>query len=224
MGVATSIAKAVASEGYVVLRAYEQFASPMDAFIKLGVVDEVEGLNTLQILTPKRVDEAQPNTYSGNFGISEFPLHTDLAHWAIPPRYLALRCEHGSKSVATRLVDGELLIKEFGEDVLRMALVQPRRPMKNGRQLLRLGERTIGEPSLRLRWDEIFLKPANGHGRKIFASVRGFLASTSPLEVILIDRGDTLVIDNWRWLHGRSPVGDGSEARKINRAYMRSLV
>jgi hypothetical protein len=26
--------------------------------------------------------------YSGNFGISEFPLRTDLPHWVVPPRFV----------------------------------------------------------------------------------------------------------------------------------------
>ncbi|HAH95942.1 MAG TPA: hypothetical protein DCL69_03455, partial [Firmicutes bacterium] len=35
--------------------------------------------------------------------------------------------------------------------------------------------------------------------------------------------GDTLVIDNWRMLHARSPVPAGREDRKIQRVYLESL-
>lgn len=42
-------------------------------------------------LVAKDLGCSGPNTYSGLFGLEEFPLHTDLAHWHSPPRYILLR-------------------------------------------------------------------------------------------------------------------------------------
>jgi L-asparagine oxygenase len=223
MTAATPIAKTLAADGYVLLREYEPTTASTDAFAKLGVADNVEGLSSVQKLIPRDLTEAPPNTYSGNFGASEFPLHTDLAHWALPPRYLALRCLRGSPKVATRLFDGNLLTREFGAEVLRMALVQPRRPMRNGKQLLRLLERASTPNTFRIRWDSLYLKPATALANQHFNRVQSFLSRVKPMEVMLLDRGDTLIIDNWRWLHGRSSAVAEARSRHIDRAYLRSL-
>jgi L-asparagine oxygenase len=219
-----SISQTLAVEGSAIIRRYEPDASSIDAFARLGIVDTVEGLGSVQALIPHDLDKAPPNTYSGNFGTSDFPLHTDLAHWAVPPRYLALRCVRGSSMVATRLLDGQLLVKEFGTELLRMALVQPRRPMRNGKQLLRLLERTGAPEPCCIRWDSIYLKPATTLAKDVFTRVESFLSHIEPVEVVLLDRGDTLIIDNWRWLHGRSSITEGARSRHIDRAYLRFLL
>jgi L-asparagine oxygenase len=88
----------VESEGYVFLRQFLPESEPAAAFASIGQVDGVEGLDIIQTLTPREATTSTPNTYSGNFGIGDFPLHTDLAHWAMPPRYVVLRCISGSNS------------------------------------------------------------------------------------------------------------------------------
>lgn len=224
MSESTESAATLASNGHMLLREYHPSMSSVCAFERLGVIDTVEGLNPVQHLIPKDLSEAPPNTYSGNFGTSDFPLHTDLAHWARPPRYLALRCLQGSPDVATRLYDGNLLIAEFGIEALRMALVQPRRPMRNGKQLLRLVERVDGSDSLRIRWDSLYLCPATPVTCELFNRIQAFLAQVKPVEVVLLRQGDTLLVDNWRMLHGRSPASRDACSRRIDRAYMRSTV
>ena len=49
------------------------------------------GRPIIQTLEPKSLDEAPPNTFSGRYGRSAFPFHTDLANWTTPPRYVLLR-------------------------------------------------------------------------------------------------------------------------------------
>jgi L-asparagine oxygenase len=75
-------------------------------------------------LTPKRVEDAPANTYSGNYGLGPFPVHTDLAHWYVPPRYFLLRCVVGSDDVPTVLVDGARLIAKLGVSTLSRALMR----------------------------------------------------------------------------------------------------
>jgi hypothetical protein len=215
--------KEIAMHGYALVRSHRPGALSLDALSDLGQVDVVEGLNPIQTLVPREKSEALPNTYSGNFGVTEFPLHTDLAHWAIPPRYLALRCIRGVESVATRLLDGKFLMKRFGIDTLRTILVQPRRPIRNGKQLLQLLERVGTSSEFRLRWDSIYLKPASALSDELFADVLEFVTSLEPSEIFLLERGDTLIIDNWRYLHGRANAADSAKNRQIDRAYLVSI-
>jgi hypothetical protein len=213
----------VASNGFAFLPGFAVGTPSIDAAQSLGDVDIVEGLEPIQELIPRALDEAPPNTYSGNFGRADFPLHTDLAHWARPPRYIVLRCVRGAPNVATRILDGLALIAGVGTERLRMALVQPRRPMRNGRQLLRLLERSGDFSCNIMRWDSIYLCPASRLAAEVFFAITSILASVRPVEFTLLEPGDTLIIDNWRCLHGRSAATGSNLSRHIDRVYLTEL-
>jgi len=213
----------IAAHGYSLIRGHRPHCASIEAFSDFGEIDALEGLSAVQTLIPYDRIGAPPNTYSGTFGVAEFPLHTDLAHWAVPPRFLALRCVFGSMSIATRLLDGLALTEHFGPELLRTILVQPRRPMRNGKQLLQLLERVGSSDSFRLRWDSIYLRPATSHSAELFGNVLSFVRSSSPAELVLLERGDTLIVDNWRCLHGRASVPASGRTRQLDRAYFRSI-
>lgn len=218
-----SIAQAIAVHGYALIRGHRPNSPSLEALSDFGQIDNVEGLNSVQSLVVHDTSEAPPNTYSGNFGVAEFPLHTDLAHWAIPPRYLALRCVHGLESVATKVLDGWAVMNYFRRDLLRTILVQPRRPMRNGKQLLQLLERAESTDGFRLRWDTIYLRPATTHSTELFANVSEFISRIQSSEFVLLERGDTLIIDNWRCLHGRTSAHDSARKRQVDRVYLRAI-
>lgn len=173
----------------------------------------------VQELVPR--SSATPNTYSGIYGLGRFPFHTDLAHWRLPPRYLLLRCVSGFAHIPTLLVDGQTLIKAVTLDILTRAIFRPRRPRDGALSLLRLCE--PADDGYSLRWDEVFLKSASKIGDIADLRIREWLAECESLPLALARAGDTLVIDNWRMLHARSPIPAGSEDRKIERIYLGSL-
>lgn len=162
-----------------------------------------------------------PNTYSGLYGLDRFPFHTDLAHWRRPPRYLLLRCIDGFRDVSTLLFDGQAMIEAVTLDILTRAIVKPRRPHDASIPLLRLCEQV--EDGHRLRWDEVFLKPASRIGKAGSQQVREFLSEIDPVLIALANTGDTLIIDNWRMLHARSPITAGRESRNIERVYLETI-
>lgn len=165
---------------------------------------------------------ATPNTYSGNYGLLEYPMHTDLAHWRIPPRYLILRCIIGFPAVKTLLVDGVSIIEECGKSTLSKALVEPRRPLDGKIPLLRLYRQYNACTGL-FRWDSLFIQPKGRKGEIAFERVTEFIADTSPTIVNLKSRGDTLILDNWRILHGRTAVPKHCKYRTVERLYLDSL-
>ena len=217
--VATVVVTDLTTRGFSLLRGLETSTASIEVANQLGFVDEVEGLKSVQTLIPRLVDDSSPNTYSGNFGYAEFPLHTDLAHWARPPRYLLLRCIRGSARVTTRILDGQTLIDYFGSDALCCTLVQPRRPMRNGKQLIRLLGWS-GKTLCDLRWDSIYLQPASRMSARVFTDILDFLHDARSLDVNLVEPGDTLLIDNWRCLHGRSTAGENDRGRHLERVYL----
>ena len=166
-------------------------------------------------------ETSTPNTYSGIYGLGRFPFHSDLAHWSEPPRYLLLRCVKGYADVPTLLVDGRTLAAAVSLDILARAIFKPRRPRAGVLNLLRLCDTT--DHGHRIRWDEVFLKPASKIGQIAHGAVHAWLADCQPLRCCLHQAGDVLVIDNWRMLHARASVPSGRHDRSIERVYLRSL-
>lgn len=187
----------------------EDFGKPLEPW-KDGLV---------QTLLPR--SEAAPNSYSGIFGLDRFPFHSDLAHWRTPPRYLLLRCVTGYADVPTSLVDGHDLVDAVSLDLLIRAIFKPRRPRDGRISLLRLCEPI--EDSVRIRWDEVFLKPASKVGEVANLRVREWLSTCKPIDLSLAEPHDTLLIDNWRMLHARSSILPGRENRAVQRVYLEEL-
>lgn len=214
----SEIAEKLVVDGFVKLDSYLPLVTSNGAFSALGTVIQLPGVDQVQVLTPRQTFDAPPNTYSGNFGVRTFPLHTDLAHWFLPPRYFALRCIVGSRDVSTNLLDTQDLIPAMGRTNLMRALVRPRRPLQNSFPLLRLlaNDERGGEI---FRWDNLFIEPATAASVTVYESVSNFLRFVEPKSVQLEKPGDTLVIDNWRMLHGRSSVSELDERRRIERSY-----
>lgn len=218
-----AIRRMVSECGYALIAQHKPELGTVEAISLLGEVLTLDGFSAVQELRPHAKSNAPPNTYSGNFGTGEFPMHTDLAHWAIPPRYLALRCIKGAPEVATSVFDGNVMIGDIGENSLRRTLIQPRRPLRNGKQLLRLLDHFDGYATRALRWDSVFLRPATADSEKTYALVAAYITSVVVQEVILLNPGDTLIVDNWRIIHRRSPVPAGAADRRIDRVYMGDL-
>lgn len=219
----TPLAREVANRGYVFIPRHCPDLATVEAVSLLGVPITLADFSTVQGLRPREASDAAPNTYSGSFGVGEFPMHTDLAHWAVPPRYLVLRCIQGASEVATGVIDGKTLIDNIGITLLRRTLVQPRRPLDNGKQLLRLVDRFDDCDAPVLRWDSIYLRPATAESQTTFMMVSSCIATMARNDVVLLAPGDTLVMDNWRMLHRRSPVPATAANRHIDRVYVGAL-
>lgn len=173
----------------------------------------------VQELCPR--EEGTPNTYTGIYGLARFPFHTDLAHWSRPPRYLLLRCLRGYADVPTFVFDSSWLIDEIGSSLMHRALFRARRPRGEGFSLFPILEET--DDGRLFRWDEMFIVPASKIGKKIHSTVRERMRTCISPDIALHATGDTLILDNWRMLHARSPVPLGCRERKIERVYLEEV-
>nr|WP_210325899.1 TauD/TfdA family dioxygenase [Oricola nitratireducens] len=216
----SKIKNEIAARGYIFLSGFRPDENTAEVANTLGIPLAPWDDRLIQTLIPRA--EATPNTYSGIYGLGQFPFHTDLAHWRVPPRYLVLRCVIGYSDVPTLLVDGQALIRAVSLEVMARAIFKPRRPRDGVLQLLRLCE-PIDDDGWLLRWDEVFLNPASKIGDVANLKVREWLTECEPLSISLANPNDTLLIDNWRILHARSPIPDGRGDRAIERVYLRGL-
>jgi L-asparagine oxygenase len=197
----------------------QMIGSPVD----IGGLLPRSGIPTVQTIKPHCTTESRENQYSGTYGLAEFPLHTDLAHWARPPRYFLLRCKVGVPDVATHLLPTSAVSSALTPAVLRRAVLRPRRRSSHQKlcllPLLFPVDRVIG-----FRWDSLFLVPMNDAANKVAEVISTNLWDSSLLiSVILANPGDTLILDNWRFLHGRSSVATTDLIRTLERAYLSKL-
>jgi L-asparagine oxygenase len=217
-----SIRSQLENVGYAFLSAFRPSVSTNEIVTSLGIALTLGASSTVHQLMPKSKARSTPNTYSGIFGRDQLPLHTDLAHWRFPPRVLMLRCVKGFEAVPTLLLDGAKIIDDTNRGIFSRTLVRPRRPVEGSLPLLRLYDRQQGDQGL-LRWDEVFICPASPAGEIGVRKFTECLIQSTLVKVSLAKSGDTLVIDNWRMLHGRSTVPADCQGRVVERAYLEKL-
>lgn len=208
-------------DGYVFLREYMKHFTTEEFLRHFKESEGLEQASNIHKLVPAKMKDSTPNTYSGQYGYNDFPMHTDLAHWARPPRYILLRCIKGCSSVATKLLDGNELVGDLGKRTLERTLVKPRRPINGEIPLMRVFQ--SGTPSL-FRWDNTFIVPASPAGKDGVFSIKLKIEEADKKHVYLHQKADSLVIDNWRMLHGRSKITDGYEDRIIERVYLEDKI
>jgi len=195
-----------------------QVANRIGKMVDVSELLPGSGIPPVQTLIPRQVDEAGPNQYSGNYGLGAFPLHTDLAHWAIPPHYFILRCIVGSKNVLTNLLSRAEVLKRVGASTAGRAVFRIRKPRAGHCGLLRAMGHTDGAELF--RWDPIFLLPFNVQAQQMASTIMNSDWHGMTHKILLQHPGDTIVIDNWRSLHGRANVTVDSMTRRIERAYL----
>ncbi len=157
-------------------------------------------------------------TYSSIYGLNAFPLHTDGAYLKKPPAFIMLRCVRGYPNVSTTLLDSRFLISEFGMARLSRSLLRPLHSHSNAEQLVRILD--FESDSTLFRWDQVFLRPASRVAQSVYQDMKTYIAAQNPASITLCDKGDTLLIDNRRVLHGRSGVNEHNTDRLIDRVYL----
>lgn len=198
-------------------------ANSLGAVVEMQTLLPQSSIPTVQQLRPRLTVESARNRYSGKFGLEDFPPHTDLAHWAVPPRYFLLRCKAKSPRVVTRLLSGSVLVSTMGAANLRRALVRPRRPPRGGVICLLPVMFRAGEIE-GMRWDSLFLAPMNQAAFAVAQALSDIATNSAwTTEITLVQPGDTLIVDNWRCLHGRGPVRPNELDRRLERVYLSEL-
>ncbi|EKD1480595.1 MULTISPECIES: TauD/TfdA family dioxygenase [Vibrio harveyi group] len=214
------IKKDLLDKGFIFIPKWEvnqsasELASGLGQVVKISDYWNYSTIPVTQKLQPKKQSQSSNNQYSGEFGLDAFPLHTDLAHWDLPPKYLMLRCIKGYNQVSTKVLPLRAvwdLTMSYG---LRRAVVKTRG--KHG-CMLPLFFKINGEYCL--RWDPLFLEPLNENARAIKSLMLSDKVWDSAINVKLVNCGDTLIINNHLNLHARSSVPFECTGRVIERVY-----
>lgn len=214
--------------GFVLVNEYRPEATTMEVASALGKILDIESIlplsriPTVQSLRPRDTRTAGDNQYSGVYGLRAFPLHTDLAHWTIPPRFFMLRCIVPAEEVCTLILPWATVMPMLGSIDMRKSVFTARKKRSGCSGLVRAMSRHAGE-DIR-RWDSMFLKPLNQPARELDQLLRDARWTQSARRIPLRRTGDTILIDNWRVLHGRDPVPPDCTGRRLERVYLSELV
>lgn len=184
--------------------------STLDLANHIGEIFIYAPIPTVQSIKPKTREASRVGSLSYRFGLSSFPLHTDMAHLDLPPRYILLRAINPSNEVKTT-------ITKFEESTIKLtsSILKPK--VKNLKRLFCIEERHSSQ-SIR-RWDESMFVPYSTNAKKFCE----WLKKCKMHEVELVNSGDFIIIDNWSCLHGRTNVNHKSINRKLERVYLKEL-
>lgn len=170
----------------------------------------------VEYIVPQEADSAHAGSLSSQFGLEALPLHTDTAHWPVPCRYLVMACaEPGPSPTPTILLDSHAVQIAASEVAACTSAVF----------LIRNGRRSF-YGSIMER-DRPFVRFDLGCMEAVSADC---IAASDPFSLrrnaeriyrYEWTRGDVLVIDNWRVLHGRGIAGRTARGRLLMRAMVR---
>lgn len=168
-------------------------------------------------LKPKSGLSATKGTFSNKYGFDKFPLHTDTVFFAQPIRYMILSSNKPSDTTTT-ILSIKSLFENLNEDEKRLASNAIFKVKTNETSFYtRLLFKENGAKAI--KYDPTCMFPANNSAKQIQTK---FTELFKRIEVIHISWNEpkTVIIDNWKTLHGRSEVKP-DENRELKRIYIK---
>lgn len=175
------------------------------------------GLPMISVLRPHEREAARENTTSSIYGRTAFPLHTDMAHWPLPPRYMLMRASTPVPGLPTILVDShKLRLDPISREYCRRAswmVTGVRQPFLCSMDFDHRGRRGI-------RWDTCTMSPYGQIAKSIHATLSAAFQellddASIPMDWSFSD--EVLIIDNWRMLHMRPCIPESAMHRTLER-------
>lgn len=167
-------------------------------------------------LKPKTKVGTVKGTFSNRFGHSEFPFHTDTAFILTPVRYLLFHNVEKSTCDTIlisfqRIIDA-LTTKEL-ENLERAIFLVKTNQISFYTSLLLKANDEIG-----IRYDQTCMFPSNKSAKFIEPIIQNILSACKPLSINWTGN-KTVIIDNWKNLHGRKAIGTDT-SRELKRIYI----
>lgn len=155
-----------------------------------------------------RAESARSNTLSAEYGLGEFPMHTDRASDDVPPRYVLLAAP-ASRTTDTLVVD-PMKLELIDEQLALRALFQIRIGYKKHKCRF-LSKNRYGQF---FRYNRQLMSPINYEAAQISNAL---LSASATAISICWNETRTLLMDNHRVLHGRREIKDllGQHIRRL---------
>jgi hypothetical protein len=171
----------------------------------------------IDYLKPKTKSIAIKNTFSYNFGLGEFPFHTDTAFWEQPAKYVLLSNGTLSKTATTIITYDQLLklLTPLEISELKKSIFLVKTPSRNFYTSIINGSFNREY----IRYDNNCMKPINKSAILSIGIIQEKLNKISPKKISW-DNSKVLLLDNWRTFHGREFLKE-DEIRILKRIYIK---
>jgi hypothetical protein len=162
--------------------------------------------NNYKILIPKSENETDYFSLSSVHGLLNFPLHTDGADYLIPPKYVILRALEDTPT-GTIIADS-IEIKE-NKDWNKIENIKWKVKLKNKIFMTNLFNDELVANKKIFRYNSVIMKclEETNSFQKIISNL--------PVQTITWKKNKTLILDNWRVLHGREAIKEINHKNRI---------
>lgn len=179
------------------------------------------GVPIIGVLKPQEREAARPNSTSELHGLDAFPLHTDMAHWPLPPRYMMMRARVVVPGLPTVLIDShELKLDAISREHWHRATWKI-----SGFQKPYLCSMFFDYKGKHgFRWDVCTMSPYGKLAATIAPDVSAALQDlldTSPIHMDWQISEEILIIDNWRMVHMRPSIPESANNRTLERVLIK---
>ena len=151
----------------------------------------------IDLLTPLQKQNAHPQSLSANFGVNEFPYHTDGAYFIKPPRYIILRYIQGIENPTPTTLCNLTDVSEGDQKLLQHSIWKVRSIKSFYSTILSQDQRFY-------RFDNGVMQPLNKANDN--STILSSIVSGLPIQTIEWEINKTVVVDNWKYLHNRPKV------------------
>jgi Taurine catabolism dioxygenase TauD, TfdA family len=154
-------------------------------------------------IVPLVASAAEERSLSAAYGLGELPMHIDTAHHLLPARFVLIGCaDPGHSITGTRLLETKRLT--FSRSELALISSAP--------VLVRTGKRSFYSTIMDrtrpfLRYDPGCLEPIDSRGVEALSVVQQAIEKAA-IWTHVWSRGEILIIDNWKTLHGRTAASN----------------
>lgn len=151
-------------------------------------------------LIPLRKEVAHKQSLSANFGLGEFPFHTDGAYLRTPPRYIILRYVRGILNPTPTIFCDLKSINEFAKHELKFHV------WKVKSRNASFYSNILSEDERIYRYDTCIMNPVNKNNSN--AALFENLITSMPMQEVKWEENKTIVINNWTCVHKRPEVNN----------------
>ena len=155
-------------------------------------------------LIPKDNKEVEHFSLSSAYGLNEFPLHTDGAEYNTPPRFLVLRALSDSPT-GTSLADAYSI-----RDKVTIRNTKWSVKTKDGILQTKLFEQHPKYNIEFIRFNRLSMKCVDGNKLEVNNAIDNL-----PVSYVNWTQNKTVIIDNWRILHGRQMIIEEDYDKRI---------
>ncbi len=155
-------------------------------------------------IIPKDKNEVEHFSLSSAYGLKEFPLHTDGAEYKTPPRFLVLRALANSPT-GTCIADASSIFDNINVCNSKWSV-----KTKDGIVKTKLYEQHPKYNIEFIRFNRLSMKCDEGEKLDVYKAIDNLTISS-----IIWTENKTIIIDNWRVLHGRQTIIEDDYAKRI---------